>query len=162
MYKTIKEMLIKYKEIIMYGIIGVITTIFNYILYAILTDGISLQTSEEGQIIQILPGIHFSVLIGNIIAWVITVIFAYITNKLFVFESKSFKKEVLKKEIVTFTSARVFTLFIEEAMLGIFVNWLKFNSLLIKLIANIVVIIVNYILSKLVIFKDSTSKECDD
>lgn len=148
------ELMKKYKEIIMYGIIGVITTVFNYILYAILTDGMSIQLSSQEQVLQILPGMHFGVLIGNIIAWVITVIFAYITNKLFVFESKSFKKEVLKNEIITFTSARIFTLLIEEAMLGIFVNWLKFDSLLIKLIANIVVIVVNYILSKLVIFKN--------
>jgi len=137
MKNNIKELFKKYKEIINYLIIGVSTTTINYISFVLLTKLYNID-------------IHTS----NIIAWVISVIFAYFTNKLFVFQSKSFKTEVIVKEMLSFAAARVFSLLLEEAMLYIFVNILNMNELIIKLIANIVVIIVNYILSKLFIFKN--------
>ncbi len=137
----IKELLKKYEEVIKYLIIGVLTTIINYTLFAILSQ-------------LLLLDIHVS----NIIAWIITVIVAYFANKLFVFESKSFKANVLIKEISTFGFARVFSLALEEIILYLFVNLLKMNELIIKLIANIVVIIVNYIFSKFIIFKKPNSE----
>lgn len=137
----IKEIIIKYQELIKYLIIGVLTTVINYIVFAAL---IRLANVD----------MHLS----NIIAWVVSVILAYFTNKLFVFESKSFKIKVISKEIFTFGVARIFSLLLEEALLYVFVNILSMNEMIIKLIANIVVIIVNYILSKFIIFKNSKSK----
>lgn len=131
-----KELIEKYEEIIKYLVIGVLTTVLNYIAFAILVNGLNIE-------------MHLS----NIVAWTISVIFAYFTNKLFVFESKSFKFEVLGKEILSFGAARVFSLLLEELILFIFVNKLGMEKLIIKLIANIIVIIVNYILSKFIIFK---------
>lgn len=131
-----KQLCIKYKEIIMYGIMGVLTTIVNIISFTIFEKTFGITA-----------------LVSNIIAWVISVIFAYITNKLYVFESKSFKKDVLIKEITSFTSARIFSLLLEEAIIYILIDIMSMNSIIVKIISNIVVIIVNYILSKLVIFK---------
>jgi len=125
-----------HKEIIKYLIIGVLITILNYLTFAVLTKIFKID-------------IHIS----NIIAWVISVVLAYFTNKLIVFESKSFKTEVILKEITSFGAARVFSLLIEELILYVFVNILNMNELIIKFIANIIVIIVNYIFSKLFIFK---------
>lgn len=133
----LKELIKKYEELIKYFIIGVITTIINYGIFAVLTSIINLD-------------IHVS----NIIAWIVSVIFAYFTNKIFVFESKSFKLEVIGKEMLSFGAARVFSLVLEEIILYIFVNLLNMNQLLIKLIANVVVMIVNYVLSKFIIFKN--------
>lgn len=131
-----KELIKKYEELIMYLIIGVLITIINYVVFAILVNGIKLE-------------MHIS----NIIAWVISVICAYFSNKLWVFKSKSFKLEVIVKEILSFGAARVFSLLVEEVILYIFVNKLGMEKLIIKLVANIVVIIINYILSKFIIFK---------
>lgn len=134
--KKIKELFFKYKEIIMYLIIGVLTTVVNYITFVIVTN-------------------FFEEHISNIIAWIVSIIFAYFTNKLYVFESKSFKIDVIKKEIPSFVSSRIATLILEELILFIFVTKLEFNKYIIKLIANIIVIILNYILSKLMVFKKS-------
>ncbi len=131
-----KTLFNKYKEIIMYGIMGVLTTIVNIIVFAICEKIIGINA-----------------LVSNVIAWIVSVIFAYITNKLFVFESKSFKKEILIKEIISFTSARIFSLLLEEVIIYVMIDIMNINSLIVKVFSNIVVIVVNYILSKLVIFK---------
>ena len=132
------ELYKKYQEIIKYLIIGVLTTIINYVAFAIFVKILNID-------------MHIS----NIVAWIVSVIFAYFTNKLFVFESKSFKIQVIGKEIFTFGVARIFSLLLEEAILYIFVNLLNMNQMIIKLVANIIVIIVNYILSKYIIFRKS-------
>lgn len=136
MKQKVIESLKKYKEIIKYLIIGLLTTAINYIAFVILVNMFKIE-------------MHTS----NIIAWLISVIFAYFTNKLFVFESKSFKIKVLVKEISTFGIARIFSLLLEEMILYIFVNKLEMNKLIIKLIANIIVILLNYVLSKFIIFR---------
>ena len=134
--KLIKDLFNKYKELIMYGIMGVLSTIINIAVFALCEKVFGI-----------------SALIGNIIAWLVAVIFAYITNKLFVFESKSFKKDVLVKEITSFTSARIFSLLLEEIIIYVMIDIMNINSLIVKVFSNIVVIIINYIFSKLVIFK---------
>lgn len=139
--RKIKELIKKYEEIIKYLIIGVLTTAINYIIFAILTQFTNID-------------MH----ICNIIAWIISVIFAYFTNKLFVFKSRSFEFGIIGKEILSFSAARIFSLLLEELILYVFVNLLHMNELIIKLIANIIVIIVNYILSKFIIFKKQSNK----
>ena len=132
----IKETIKKYRELIKYFFIGVITTILNYSVFNVLVDIA-----------------HIGMHISNIIAWFISVIFAYFTNKLFVFESKSLNPKILGKEFLSFGLARVFSLILEEIILYIFVDALNMNKRIIKLIANGVVIIVNYVLSKFIIFR---------
>ena len=92
------------------------------------------------------------------IAWVFAVIFAYIVNKLWVFKSKSFKKDVLVHEIVSFTGARVLSLGIEELIFLIFVTWLAMSQGIIKIVAGVIVVIINYIFSKLLIFKNKNQE----
>lgn len=134
--QKVKELIKKYEEIIKYLIIGVLTTIINYLVFVIAINSFGIE-------------MHIS----NIIAWIVSVIFAYFTNKLFVFESKSFAFQIIGKEILSFGAARVFSLVLEEIILYVFVNLLNMNQLIIKLIANVIVIIVNYVLSKFIIFK---------
>jgi putative flippase GtrA len=84
---------------------------------------------------------------------VLSVLFAYITNKLFVFESKSFDAHVLKKEIISFFGCRFFTGVMDVAIMYVTVDLFHSNSTHWKVASNILVIIINYIVSKLVIFK---------
>lgn len=133
--EKIKELFKKYKEVIMYLIIGVLTTVINYVIF----------------VVAVKCGLEE--LISNIIAWTITVIVAYILNKLFVFESKSFERSIITKEIISFTVSRIATLGVEELILLVFVKIIGLNAYVIKLIANVVVIILNYIFSKFIIFK---------
>jgi len=92
-------------------------------------------------------------LINNAICWVICVIFQYFTNKIWVFEYKSENFGELLRQIISFFSGRIFTLLVEEVIIGIFITWLKFDALSVKLSSDIIVIILNYVISKMIIFK---------
>lgn len=150
-----KKLINKYKELILYVIFGGMTTLVNLI---------TLKAFN-----MILGDKRY--LISNVIAWLVSVIFAYITNKLFVFESKSWKMNVVGKEVFSFFSARVFSLLIEEAGLYLLVDLANLGDktvnvfgvviggiMISKIILAVVVVILNYVFSKLVIFKKK-SKE---
>lgn len=134
----IKKLYIKNKEIIKYLIFGVLTTIISLLVYYTLTNTI------------LNPNNDLELQIANIISWIISVSFAYITNKLYVFNAKN--KNILK-EIIKFFSSRILTLILDIILMYIFVSLLKFNDQIIKLLITIIVIILNYILSKIFIFK---------
>ena len=93
------------------------------------------------------------IILSNVISWIIAVIFMYITNKFFVFKSKTENFKKFLKEFAAFVTARIFTLLVETLILYLGVYVLNINDLIIKIVAQIVVIILNYILSKLIIFK---------
>ncbi|MBQ9609303.1 MAG: GtrA family protein [Lachnospiraceae bacterium] len=92
-------------------------------------------------------------LIANILSWIITVLFAFITNRIWVFESKTEGTKAFVTQMLSFYGGRIITLVIEELILFIFITWLGFPSIIIKVIAQIVVIVLNYIISKMIIFK---------
>lgn len=140
--KKILELCKKYQELISYLIFGVLTTVVSLVtkyllLFTILdaSNGVQLQ-------------------IAVVISWIVACTFAYITNKIWVFNSKS--KEILK-EIVSFFTARLITLGMEMLIMFIFVTWMGLNSdlwvVIWILVAQAVVIISNYIFSKLFVFK---------
>ncbi len=138
MIKKYKEIIIKYKEIISYLIFGVLTTLVSMLVY-------------YGLVYTIIdPSNALMLQIANIISWVIAVIFAYITNRKYVFLSKNNNKI---KEISTFFSSRIVTLILDMLIMFIGVTILKGNDKIIKIISQIIVIIGNYILSKLFVFK---------
>lgn len=122
----------KYKEIINYLIFGVLTTLISIVTYAIFTKVF-----------------HIDYLISNVLSWIIAVLFAYITNKIYVFESKS-KKNI--KEITSFFFFRDVSLIIEMIILYIFVDILHIDDLVTKIIAQIIVIVSNYVFSKVFVF----------
>ena len=139
--EMINELFKKYREIIVYVIFGGLTTVLNMAIHF----GLMKFTK-----------LHELVIV--FIAWVFAVIFAYIVNKLWVFKSKSFKKDVLVHEIVSFTGARVLSLGIEELIFLIFVTWLAMSQGIIKIVAGVIVVIINYIFSKLLIFKNKNQE----
>ena len=132
----IKQMYHRYKEIVMYLIFGVLTTLVNIISYYIFT--------------RVVPLGEY---ISNIIAWIISVSFAFVTNKLFVFDSKSKKAKTLLKELTSFITFRLLSLGIDMGSMYVMISLLKFNDMIAKIIANGIVIILNYLFSKLFIFK---------
>lgn len=136
MINKVIELIKKNKMIILYLIFGVLSTIVNIASYAISTKIFKIEY-----------------LISNIIAWILAVTFAYITNKIFVFESKTVEKKKLLKEFLLFYYYRIVTLIMEMIILYVCVDVLKFNDMIIKVIANILVIMLNYVFSKFIIFK---------
>ena len=123
----------KYKEIINYLIFGGLTTLISIITYALFAKVF-----------------HIDYLISNVLSWIIAVLFAYITNKMFVFESKS-KKNI--KEITSFFFFRVVSLIMEMIILYVFVDMLHIDDLVTKIIAQVIVIVSNYVFSKVFVFK---------
>lgn len=136
MINKVIELIKKNKMIILYLIFGVLSTIVNIATYAVSTKIFKIEY-----------------LISNIVAWIVAVTFAYITNKIFVFESKTDEKKKLLKEFLLFYYYRIVTLIMEMIILYVCVDLLKFNDMIIKVIANILVIILNYVFSKFIIFK---------
>ena len=145
-YKSNNKNLIKriwniYKtneEIINYLIVGVLTTIVSLITYYICV------------LTFLNPNIAIELQIANIISWIFAVLFAYITNRVFVFKSK---EKNIKKEFISFVGSRIITLLLDMLTMLIIVTILHFNDKIAKLIAQVIVTIGNYIISKLFVFK---------
>ena len=121
-------------EVISYLICGVLTTIISYVSYFL---------------VRIFSG----VLISQCISWVLAVAFAYVSNKIFVFLSDDWSVSVLKKELVPFISCRIFSFFVDTAFMEITVSLLFWNEPAMKLLSNVFVLLINYIGSKLLVFK---------
>ena len=100
-------------------------------------------------------GIHY--MIANVIAWVLSVAFAFVTNKVFVFNSRSWHASVWIKECVSFTTARVITGVFDMAVMFVMVDLISADELFAKFVANFFVIFTNYGISKLWIFKETGS-----
>ena len=97
--------------------------------------------------------IGFSNVCSTAIAWLVAVLVAFITNKLWVFGSKTFAANVLARELLSFFSCRIATGLLDVGIMYVAVDCLAGNEILWKIIANIIVIVLNYVASKLVIFK---------
>jgi len=132
------------RETISYLIFGICTTIINIVVFRI----------AETVLMPFMPGITAS-LIANIIAWVLSVAFAFITNKLFVFESKSLELKLVMSELAAFIVARILSLVFDEGFMYVAIKIIGMNSLLAKIISNVFVVIINYVLSKFFIFGDN-------
>lgn len=131
-----------HKEGMRYIIFGALTTIVNIIVGGI-AYYIFFSKLEES------VKVNASTIIAIIAAW----IFAYITNKIYVFDSKTNNFKELMKEIISFIGCRIVTAIIEIVLMHVFVTKLQFNYMLMKIIVNIIVIILNFVFSKLLIFK---------
>lgn len=133
------ELIKKYKSFIAYAIFGVLTTVVNIVVYAVCYEYIGISN-----------------VVSNIIAWILAVAFAFVTNKLWVFGSKSTEKNTLIYEIGTFISCRLATGVLDLGIMYVGVDVLGFPSIILKVASNILVIILNYVASKLVIFRKNT------
>ena len=137
--KKIFALLKKYKQIILYLIFGALTTALNVAVYWLMAHPLGVPT---------LP--------STLVAWVAGVLFAFFTNKFIVFESRS--KGGFWLELGSFTLARVVTGALDALIMLVFVDLLLFNDLIVKIISNIVVIILNYIFSKFIIFRKNRTQ----
>lgn len=124
------------RETITYSIAGIMTTIVNFVTYYILCNILGIEN-----------------LIANTLAWIIAVLFAYIINDLWVFQSE--KESIIKNclKIVKFFGARMISFMVEQFGMYLFINLFKFNNIIVKAFLTVIVIVLNYLLSKTYIFK---------
>ena len=145
----IKERIIEYvhskgigAESIRYIIVGVLTTVVNYALF---------------ELMQGVLGIDVTV--SNVASISVSILFAYITNKIIVFRRHSDTLGALTFEFLKFVGSRLFTMALEVGIVYLFHNVLGYSARLFKLVALVFVIIVNYILSKVIVFREEKNKE---
>ncbi len=134
----------KYREVIMYLVFGVLTTIVSLGIYYLLTYKIM----SNSPILDADNPIQLQ--IANIISWIVSVLFAYVTNRKYVFSSKN---SDIFKEMGSFIGSRIITLLMDMLIMFIGVTLLKENDKIIKIISQIIVIVGNYIFSKIFVFK---------
>jgi len=130
----------KYSEIINYLIVGCLTTLVSIIVYALFTRLF-----------------HINYMISNIFSWIISVLFAYIANKKFVFKSKCDSEKDVLIQVYQFFKYRLFSLVIDILLMYVFVELFNIDDMIAKVIVQIIVIILNYIFSKLFVFKKKNS-----
>ena len=130
------EALRKNKQLLLYLFFGICTTAINTICYWLLYDALTLSN-----------------IVSTILAWLAAVLFAFVTNKVFVFESKRTNTTDRINEVISFFGCRLLTGILDVAIMAFAVDMLQWNGLLWKLISNIIVTIINYIASKFLIFR---------
>lgn len=133
------ELIKKYKNFIAYAVFGVLTTVINIAVYTLCYEYMGISN-----------------VISNIIAWFVAVAFAFVTNKLWVFDSKSTERKTLMYEIVTFLGCRLMTGVLDVGIMYVCVDVLGWPSVFMKVMSNVLVIILNYVASKLVIFRKNS------
>lgn len=133
--KTVKALFIKYYDIISYLFFGVVTTIINYLVYFPCHNWL-----------------HLSGSVSNIIAWAVAMLAAYLTNKPFVFKSHDWSMKTVIPEFAKFLACRIGSGAAETLIILVTVDCLQWNGNVMKLITSVLVVILNYIASKLLVF----------
>ena len=136
MVQKIKDLVQKHWDILSYLFFGGLTTVVNYLVYLPCYNLLSLSAA-----------------ISNAIAWVIAVAFAYLTNKPFVFRSHDWSLKTVVPELAKFVTCRIGSGLLETGILFVCVDLLQWNGNVWKLITSVLVVILNYVASKLVVFK---------
>src|SRR5665648_651822 len=131
--KNFVTLFMKYKEVLNYIIFGVLTTVVNWIVFQLCIEIFSINWS-----------------IANVIAWIFAVIFAYVTNRIIVFQSSS--PHVIK-ELLLFVQFRLVSLLLEMIIMFVLIEMIFFEPFASKIVTSVVVVIANYIFSKAVIFR---------
>lgn len=132
----LKQIWNKHRDILLYLIFGGLTTLVNYLVYFPLHHVFHVPAS-----------------LSNFVAWVVAVVFAFLTNKPFVFQSHDWSSATVISEVCKFVGSRFFSGLLETGWIALTVDFLKWNSVAMKLIASVAVIIINYVASRWLVFK---------
>ena len=137
----LKELFYKYLHVILYGVFGILTTITNIVVYWCMAHVLQVGTMPS-----------------TLTAWLCAVLFAYVTNRKWVFGSNAIGKKGVLEELLSFFACRIATGVLDWGCMFFFVDVLHINDIFIKISTNILVIVLNYVASKLVIFKKRKEK----
>ena len=134
--EKLRSMIIKYKDVLLYLVFGGLTTLVSFLAYGLFYNLC-----------------NYSAAVSNVLSWIIAVVFAYLTNKPFVFKSNDWSAQTIIPELWKFVGCRIGSGLFETAFLAITVDFLLWNALGMKIVASVVVVVLNYIASKLFVFK---------
>lgn len=161
----LEKLCLKFENAIIYIFYGVVTTIINYAahfgLRLAFADLSGIDEYSFGAVMSAMEDSAVSSAGAATFAWVVALIFAFFVNKFFVFEHKSTGRSEFAKEFLSFAGGRLFTYFCEIAIMFTFVDVMRFNELIVKLLCNILVMILNYIFSKFLVFRKKKAEAKD-
>lgn len=140
MIEKIEKLYNNYKEIVNYLIIGVLTTVVSLVSFYLIRIFVFTSNSQ------------FDIQLANVISWVLAVLFAFVTNKKYVFESKSTGYQKFL-EMIKFYVSRLTTLGVEMFVMWLLTSPLKVDDMISKIIVQFIIVILNYVFSKLFVFK---------
>lgn len=125
------------RELLLYGFFGILTTIINVVVFYLCYN---------------ICGLHY--LLANILAWIISVLFAFFSNKLYVFQSRDNSKAIIVKEFASFATFRLISLVIDESLMYLLIEIFKVTETTSKILVNVIIAVINYVLSKYFVFKN--------
>ncbi len=135
-FRPVQPFYQRYKEQLLYLFFGALTTLVNIVVYWSLTTPLGMAP-----------------LLANVIAWVVAVAFAYVTNRTWVFDQKAGEPKGILREAASFAAGRLATLGLEELILWLGIDVLGVHDLLVKIVAQVLVIVGNYVISKWFVFR---------
>ena len=136
LFEKIRHLIIKYYDILAYLVFGVLTTVVNYLVY-----------------LPCYNLLEMSAAVSNVIAWAVAVAFAYLTNKPFVFRSHDWSAKTVVPELTKFVGSRIASGALETGIIFLTVDLLAWNGNVMKLVTSVIVVVLNYIASKLLVFR---------
>ena len=137
MFNFVLSLINKYGEIIRYLIVGVLTTLVSVLSYYVCARIFTI-----------------GYMISTVLSWIISVLFAFITNKYFVFQSESGDKNRIFRECIDFFGCRIITLIIEIIIMWLFVDMIHVDDMISKIVVQFIVVVLNYVFSKLFVFQN--------
>lgn len=167
----------KYREIIMYCIFGVVTTVVSWVVYSICERAFSGLNISSPTVVNFISQLlkkmgdntdvntFVVMIISGVVSWIVAVSVAFVTNKIWVFDSRSWERGLVKTEALTFYGGRILTGIIEiiavPALVGAGLNMKLFgvDGLPAKIVVSVIIMILNYILSKFISFKGTKEKK---
>lgn len=139
---VILDLIKKYREILSYLFFGVLTTAVDWVIFFLLTSHTAIN--------------HHVV---NVLAWAAAVLFAFMTNKIWVYQSKTTGVVVVLGELIGFAGGRVLSLGVQELLFFLFVDMMNKDTRLVKIPISILVVIINYVLGKLIFARRTEKKD---
>ena len=136
LFEKIRHLITKYYDILAYLVFGVLTTVVNYLVY-----------------LPCYNLMEMSAAVSNVIAWAVAVAFAYLTNKPFVFRSHDWSAKTVVPELTKFVGSRIASGALETGIIFLTVDLLAWNGNVMKLVTSVIVVVLNYIASKLLVFR---------
>lgn len=146
------------REVLSYLLFGALTTVVSLVTFW-LPNKLFSMVGYEGVVHYVTHSPKdFSYIESNIISWICAVAFAFVTNKLFVFESKAKDKSTILRELSSFVGGRLATLVVDTGLMFLLVTVLTLNEMLSKVLVQVIIVILNYFISKLLVFRKKTDK----
>ncbi len=141
------------REVLSYLLFGALTTVVSLVTFW-LPDKLFSAVGYMGAVHYITASPKdYAYMEANVISWICAVAFAFVTNKLFVFESKEWTKGLVLRELASFVGGRIATLFVDLGLMFVCVTLLSMHEMLAKILVQIIIVLLNYVISKWIVFR---------